>query len=685
MTERKCFVFRFADVEVREREFLLIKAGKRISVEPKAFRVLLYLLRHPGRLISKDEIVGSVWNDSAVSDNSLTRSIAQLRRVLGDDSREPLYILTVPTVGYRFLSEVNSEDDGFGCNSAETQLEPAQGIQREPLQVGVARLRDLPVEADSVGALLSVPVAITCLAVVLTGIVGLCFLRQRVDIVNQVPMENSSEVLAAKARDIAKSLGYVKRPVDTSFGWNYNEDYLRYVGGRGGFSAHRTSFSAQHPPAVFFWLRESPHYLVNFAGIYAPKHFERNTLEPGMLEVLLDSEGRLIEFHAFPPAEPSGSGKTPEFDWGRLFLAAGLDPSRFTRIQPMSHPQSAYDTQAAWTGSWETNPQDLLRVETAAYLGQPVFFRIIGPWTRLDEHSSWSAGIFTFTTFLFFLIVLPIGTGLLAWRNARLGRGDQRGALKLAGFAFLCMFLGSVAGNNHVPSFAEITILFSGLRDALIAAVIFWALYMAVEPVVRRRSPATLIAWNRLLDGRLRDQLIGREVLAGLALGIVGMYVLYLVPVPFIEPLAPRLVPNSGAFFSLWCWNTVTSVCIGLTTAFVLNLLLLLVRRQWLAVSIFAIAMTIVVASGGPLIAAVRPFVLLLMIVYALMRFGVLAAVAFNYVHNVVLAFPLTTNSSAWYALPAMVAIASVCALAIYAFQLALAGRRLWNISLESL
>jgi len=217
MTERKCFVFRFADVEVREREFLLTKAGERIPVEPKAFRVLLYLLRNSGRLIPKEEIVASVWSDSAVSDNSLTRSIAQLRRVLGDDSREPLYILTVPTVGYRFLSEVNSEDDGFGRNSAATQLEPAQGIQGEPLQVGVAQLRELRVGADSVGALLSIPVAITCLAVVLTGIAGLCFLRQRVGIINQIPMDNSSEVLAAKARDIAKSLGYAKRPVDTSF------------------------------------------------------------------------------------------------------------------------------------------------------------------------------------------------------------------------------------------------------------------------------------------------------------------------------------------------------------------------------------------------------------------------------------------------------------------------------------
>ncbi|HEY1576837.1 MAG TPA: winged helix-turn-helix domain-containing protein [Terracidiphilus sp.] len=132
MTERKCFVFKFADVEVREREFLLTKAGERIPVEPKAFRVLLFLLRNPGRLIPKDEIVGSIWNDSAVSDNSLTRSIAQLRRVLGDDSREPLYILTVPTVGYRFLCEVTSEQDGFGMGTVSPRIQP-NGTASEPL------------------------------------------------------------------------------------------------------------------------------------------------------------------------------------------------------------------------------------------------------------------------------------------------------------------------------------------------------------------------------------------------------------------------------------------------------------------------------------------------------------------------------------------------------------------------
>jgi DNA-binding winged helix-turn-helix (wHTH) protein/Tol biopolymer transport system component len=114
MTEHKCFVFTFADVEVREREFCIVKAGEVLPVEPKAFRVLVFLLRSPHRLITKAELLDAVWNDISVSENSLTRSVALLRRLLGDDTHEPRYIATVPTVGYRFLRDVQVTQDGFG-------------------------------------------------------------------------------------------------------------------------------------------------------------------------------------------------------------------------------------------------------------------------------------------------------------------------------------------------------------------------------------------------------------------------------------------------------------------------------------------------------------------------------------------------------------------------------------------
>jgi TolB-like protein/DNA-binding winged helix-turn-helix (wHTH) protein len=106
MMESKSFIFRFGDVEVREREFSLVKAGEALPIEPKAFRVLLFLLHNPQRLIRKEELLNALWADAAVTESSLTRSIAKLRRVLGDDFQEPRYIETVPTVGYRFVAHV---------------------------------------------------------------------------------------------------------------------------------------------------------------------------------------------------------------------------------------------------------------------------------------------------------------------------------------------------------------------------------------------------------------------------------------------------------------------------------------------------------------------------------------------------------------------------------------------------
>ena len=84
--------------------------------------MLLFLLRNPGRLVKKDEIVNTVWEGYSVSDNSLTRSVATLRRLLGDDAREPRYIATAQTIGYRFLCPVEVSDGGL--NQPETAASP---------------------------------------------------------------------------------------------------------------------------------------------------------------------------------------------------------------------------------------------------------------------------------------------------------------------------------------------------------------------------------------------------------------------------------------------------------------------------------------------------------------------------------------------------------------------------------
>ena len=121
-------------MEVREGEFLLSRAGESVPVEPKAFRVLLFLLQNPGRLVKKDEIMSAVWDDCTVSDNSHTRSIATLRRLLGDDAREPRYIATVQTIGYRFLCPVKVSDGPVDQPDAAPSL--TEGEQQQSIPDG---------------------------------------------------------------------------------------------------------------------------------------------------------------------------------------------------------------------------------------------------------------------------------------------------------------------------------------------------------------------------------------------------------------------------------------------------------------------------------------------------------------------------------------------------------------------
>ncbi len=146
MSEPKSFVFKFEDFEVREREFLISRGGQALAVEPKAFRVLLVLLRNPNQLVTKEDLLDTVWSDSNVSENSLARSVARLRSALGDDPREPKYIATVPTVGYRFVCEVErtGEGDAKSAVAVGQTTEKDANTATAETDSGRSRLRSAP-------------------------------------------------------------------------------------------------------------------------------------------------------------------------------------------------------------------------------------------------------------------------------------------------------------------------------------------------------------------------------------------------------------------------------------------------------------------------------------------------------------------------------------------------------------
>jgi DNA-binding winged helix-turn-helix (wHTH) protein len=84
----------------------LRRGGSLIALRPKVYALLVYLLENHGRLIPKDEMIQAVWGDVHVGDGSLNRAIAELRGILGDDSRAPRLIETVPRRGYKFVGKV---------------------------------------------------------------------------------------------------------------------------------------------------------------------------------------------------------------------------------------------------------------------------------------------------------------------------------------------------------------------------------------------------------------------------------------------------------------------------------------------------------------------------------------------------------------------------------------------------
>ena len=82
--------------------------GTPVSVPPKAYDTLAYLVGHAGALIQKDALMTAVWPDTTVQENNLTQSISALRRALGDGQGQHRYIATVPGRGYQFVAPVST-------------------------------------------------------------------------------------------------------------------------------------------------------------------------------------------------------------------------------------------------------------------------------------------------------------------------------------------------------------------------------------------------------------------------------------------------------------------------------------------------------------------------------------------------------------------------------------------------
>ncbi len=80
-----------------------------LHLKPKTMRLLVYLAEHAGHVLSKEQLLTKLWEGAYVTDNALMNTIAELRKALGDDARNPRYIATIPKRGYRLIAPISGE------------------------------------------------------------------------------------------------------------------------------------------------------------------------------------------------------------------------------------------------------------------------------------------------------------------------------------------------------------------------------------------------------------------------------------------------------------------------------------------------------------------------------------------------------------------------------------------------
>lgn len=527
--------------------------------------------------------------------------------------------------------------------------------------------------------------AIAWLAAALAAIAIAGYFEANWSLTAKIPLDASPEALALQARTMLKGFGYAAKPVDTAYGLSYAAGYMDYLQIHPAEAAERWRNPALgQPPLIHYWYRESPDYMtpqLDFDTADAENDPPLTT--SGMKWLRTDREGKLLLFEAVTPQREAPAAPKPAFDWGELFHAAGLDMARFESADPTWTPLASWDARAAWTGM-DAATGAKLRVEAAAWRGRPVFFRILGPWSRPERMEN--GGNNQQILGLLMVYALLAAACAIAWHNLRTGRGDLRGARKLFLLYFGCMLAGRLIAGHHAPVFAESELLWKALTISALNAAAVSVFYIALEPWVRRRWPQTMISWSRFTTRGIRDPRVGRDILYGVAMGgLVAM--LKLAQIRLHGTAAPPSLPNLeglGGLRALAAFGLESidgAMFDPMLVLFALFLMRLLLRRPWVA-AVAAVALLTAMSAGATAAPAIDiPAAVLLeaLEVFAVLRFGIPAVIVAGLISAYLLDVPLTLDFSSWYAWVGLLAVAACGSMAWFGFRTALAGRALWG------
>jgi serine/threonine protein kinase len=523
-------------------------------------------------------------------------------------------------------------------------------------------------------------VALGLLALIIVGSLAAIAIFDRFAFLHRrIHFDKSPEMLVERSHEILKKFGY---PVSANslYGFDENSKLLNYIE-----NTYKSATGWKHldASAILFWYRQSTKPI---------RPSDPPLQSPGEIQIVLDTEGSLQSLRAVPDEAKAASGNVQPYDWNIVFSEAGLDISQWKPLNSPWRPLFYADSKAKWQGTlsnWQNLP---VQIEAAAFQGKPISFEIKNPWGSVKPDQDPKVpgdrrGGNPVQRAIFGLIatLAILGGIFLVRKNVRSGRGDRRGAYRLAFLIF-----GSLLP-AQLLRFPYITL--EDLDALILIPCIFWILYMAIEPFVRRRWPQVLVSWTRLFSGDWRDPLVARDVLIGSAFGVVvtciGSFSRYAIPSwlgPTARPLFINLQNFVGArFFIAHVLDTSVNVtlmgCLSLVCLLVVMRTLL--RNQTAAVIACVVAFALgtwpqnysaFTLTAGLILSALF-FVLLI-------RFGMLAAASGWFANYIFFRYPTIFDTTAWYSVYGFAALALFAAVVLFAFYTSLGGQPMFGRAL---
>jgi serine/threonine-protein kinase len=565
------------------------------------------------------------------------------------------------------------------------------------LAAGETPSPEMVAEAGGKGSL-SLLTASALLVFTLGCAIAVGFVQSQRSVISWVPFEMSPDDLGERAEEVLETLGYSLDFGDTASALQTDWTALHWLRLQDATAEQLAIVTSGRSGSIKFWWRGSPTTLVptdsmgsRLATAVALDNPPRTT--PGMVALMLDASGRLLWLDAAPDRLGTAASAPPATNWESLFELMGLRLAEFQRVEPRLTPAHFADERVAWEGAFPEAPQSPIRVEAAAYEGRPSSLRIFTESNPLEETTARAAaqmsGFAAVTaaaiglTIVGLIVTVIFGGLYVARRNVLSGRGDARGARRL-GFAMAITIGFSWLLSEHTATPEDVNAFIEMLIFVAATGGLTWALYLAVEPFMRRHAPESLIGWTRFLDGRWSDPLVARDLLLGCAAGALSR-LFDTLPMVFSPRIAtaennltlPLTAPS--AVVESIIGNATGYLIVGLALAFLYSLSFIAFRRRfWVAYGAWLFVLGGIGFIPGLTINAGRPAATLLSSVfwalawalwlYVLFRLGLLVFLAMSTTAGMLAVTLPTLDFSSWYASSMLTGMAVLTALVVYCF-----------------